>query len=514
MFKAAAIFSDNMVLQREKNISVWGEADDGAIVSAQINGAKANCVCKDGKWSLTLPPMQAGGPYELHIECSEAIKESENVVSVKQTHTFRNVMIGEVWLCGGQSNMELELQNAKGGKEELAKLSKDMPIRFYYTNKVGTVKQAEEAEKTAGWGECDPEGSKAWSAVGYYFAKKLSAELGVTVGLIGCNWGGTSASAWVDRKTLDTNKELNSYLEEYDKAIEGKSVQQQEKEYDEYLEYDKAWNEKSAEVYKNEPDASWERVVELCGENKWPGPVNCFNPYRPTGLFETMILRVCPYTLRGFLYYQGESDDHKPKSYYTLLTSLISLWRNIWGDEELPFIIVQLPMFKYKNDPDYKHWCLIREAQMRAYKTVKNTGIAVISDCGEFDNIHPTNKAPVGERLCLQAEKLVYGMDVKAFGPLYKSFEYTDGGIKLYFHHAENGFVIKDGEPKGFEIAGEDKEFYPAKAEVSGDSIFISSDKVSKPLYARYCWYNYGEVNVYNETGIPLAPFRTHRNDQ
>ena len=121
MFKAAAIFSDNMVLQREKNISVWGEADDGAIVSAQINGAKANCVCKDGKWSLTLPPMQAGGPYELHIECSEAIKESENVVSVKQTHTFRNVMIGEVWLCGGQSNMELELQNAKGGKEELAK---------------------------------------------------------------------------------------------------------------------------------------------------------------------------------------------------------------------------------------------------------------------------------------------------------------------------------------------------------------------------------------------------------
>lgn len=514
MFKAAAIFSDNMVLQREKNISVWGEADDGAVVTAEINGAKAKCVSKSGKWSLILPPMPAGGPYELHLECSEAIKENEKVVSVKQTHTFHNVMIGEVWLCGGQSNMELELQNAKDGKEELAKLNKDMPIRFYYTNKAGTVKQAEEAEKTACWGECDPEGSKAWSAVGYYFAKKLSAELGITVGLIGCNWGGTSASAWVDRKTLDINKELNSYLEEYDKAIEGKSVQQQEKEYAEYLEYDKAWFEKSQEVYKKEPDASWERVQELCGVNKWPGPINCVNPFRPAGLYETMILRVCPYTLRGFLYYQGESDDHKPKTYYTLLTNLISLWRNIWGDEELPFILVQLPMFKYKNDPDYKHWCLIREAQMRTFKTVRNTGIAVISDCGELDNIHPTDKAPVGERLCLQVEKLVYNMDVKAFGPIYKSYEYVNGGMKLDFDHAENGFVIKDGEPAGFEIAGADKEFYPAKAEISGSTVFISSDKVSEPVYARYCWVNYGEVNVYNETGIPLAPFRTHRDDE
>ncbi|WP_243113057.1 sialate O-acetylesterase [Ruminococcus sp. Marseille-P6503] len=514
MFKAAAIFSDNMVLQREKNISVWGEADDGAAVTAEINGAKARCTAENGKWLLILPPMPAGGPYELHLEYSEAINENGKAVSVKQTHTFRNVMIGEVWLCGGQSNMELELQNAKGGKEELAALCRTMPIRFYYTNKAATVKQAEEAEKTACWGECDPEGSKAWSAVGYYFAKKLSAELGVTVGLIGCNWGGTSASAWVNRKTLDINKELNSYLEEFDKANEGKSVQQQEKEYEEFLQYDKEWFEKSQEVYKKEPDASWERVQELCGVNKWPGPVNCVNPFRPAGLYETMISRVCPYTLRGFLYYQGESDDHKPGTYYTLLTSLISLWRNIWGDEELPFIIVQLPMFKYKNDPDYKHWCLIREAQMRAFRTVRNTGIAVISDCGELDNIHPTDKAPVGERLCMQAEKLVYNIDVKAFGPVYKSYEYISGGIKLYFEYAENGFVIKGGEPVGFEIAGADKKFYPAKAEISGSTITISSGEVSEPVYARYCWYNYGEVNVYNETGIPLAPFRTHRNDE
>ena len=504
MFKTAAVFSDNMVLQREKNISVWGEADNGAAVTAELNGKKAECTANDGKWSLILPPMPAGGPYELHIVCRTDSEESV---------IFRNVMIGEVWLCGGQSNMELELQNAKNGKAVLAELTNDMPVRFYYTNKVGTVKAAEEAERDSCWGMCDSEGSKAWSAVGFFFARKLAKELGVTVGLIGCNWGGTSGSAWVDRKTLDINKELNSYLEEYDKAIEGKSVQEQEKEYADYLDYDKAWNEKSQEVYKKEPDASWDKVQELCGENKWPGPINCVNPYRPAGLFETMLSRVCPYTLRGFLYYQGESDDHKPNTYYTLLTSLISLWRNIWNDEKLPFIIVQLPMFKYKNDPDYKHWCLIREAQMRAFQTVKNTGIAVITDCGELDNIHPTDKLPVGERLCLQAQKLAYGMNVKAFGPIYSSYEYINGGIKLSFEYAENGFNVKDEEPIGFEIAGEDKKFYPAKAEITGNTIFISSEKVSAPVYARYCWVNYGEVNIYNETGIPLAPFRTHRND-
>ena len=358
-----------------------------------------------------------------------------------------------------------------------------------------------------------PKAQRHGAQLDFFFARKLAKELGVTVGLIGCNWGGTSGSAWVDRKTLDTNKELNSYLEEYDKAIEGKSVQEQEKEYADYLDYDKAWNEKSQEVYKKEPDASWDKVQELCGENKWPGPINCVNPYRPAGLFETMLSRVCPYTLRGFLYYQGESDDHKPNTYYTLLTSLISLWRNIWNDEKLPFIIVQLPMFKYKNDPDYKHWCLIREAQMRAFQTVKNTGIAVITDCGELDNIHPTDKLPVGERLCLQAQKLAYGMNVKAFGPIYSSYEYINGGIKLSFEYAENGFNVKDEEPIGFEIAGEDKKFYPAKAEITENKIFISSEKVSVPVYARYCWVNYGEVNIYNETGIPLAPFRTHRND-
>lgn len=510
MFKAAAVFSDNMVLQREKNIMIWGTADDGAVIAAEINGSKALCAVRDGKWTVTLPPMPAGGPYELKL----SFHESVNDTAVAETKTFYNVMIGEVWLCGGQSNMELELQNAKDGKEELSKLTADMPVRFYYTNKMGTVEAAVEAEKHSGWTVCDPEGSKAWSAVGYHFAKKLSKELGVTVGLIGCNWGGTSASAWVDRKALESSVETRSYLEEYDKAVEGKSVEQQKREYEEFQAYDKAWYEKSQEVYKEQPDISWDELQEKIGKNLWPGPMGCTNPFRPTGLFETMLMRVCPYTMRGFLYYQGESDDHKPKTYYTLLTKLISLWREKWEDDEMPFILVQLPAFKYAKDPDYKHWCLIREAQMRTYKTIKNTGIAVAIDCGEFDNIHPTDKKTVGDRLCLQAQKLVYGMDCDAFGPMYKSFVYKDGGIELSFDHADSGFEIKGDTAAGFEIAGEDKSFVPAKAEICKDKIFISSDKVEEPVYARYGWFNYFEPNVFGKNGLPLAPFRTSRHDE
>lgn len=507
MFKTAAVFSDNMVLQREKNISIWGEAADGAVISVLLNGEEANCIAKNGKWTVVLPPMAAGGPYELNITCT-------NVDNSVEKCTFSNVMIGEVWFCGGQSNMELEIHTSKNGEELLKTLTPDMPIRFYYTGKANTVEKAIEMEKNSCWSVCGEESSRAWSAVGFYFAQKLAKELGVTVGLIGCNWGGTSASAWVNRETLESDKSTNTYLETFLNNIEGKTLEQQILEYSEYEEYDRAWFEKSQEVYKEKPNVSWDEVCKICGENKWPGPINSVNPFRPAGLFETMVMRVCPYTMRGFLYYQGESDDHKPDVYYTLLTKLIGLWREKWEDDEMFFNIVQLPMFKYQADPDYKHWCKIREAQMKAFRTVKNTGIAVISDCGEFNEIHPTDKKPVGERLCLQAQKYVYGMDVKAFGPVYKSYRYKDGGIELYFDYADNGFIINGDEPKGFEIAGEDKVFYPANVKIDGNKIYINSDKVEKAVFARYNWFNYADVTIFNETGIPLAPFRTSMHDE
>ncbi len=500
-FSVASIFSDNMVLQKGKNVAVWGEAEDGAVITAGINGVSAKAKAKDGRWQIALPPMEYGGPYELTVSCGS------------ETKTFTNVMVGEVWLCGGQSNMELELQNCKGGEEVLKELTPDCNVRFYYTQKRAIIDdQFLENERNSCWAEAGSEASKCWSAVGFFFGRKLARELGVTVGLIGCNWGGTSASAWVDRPTLENSRETLSYIEEYEKGIEGKSVEQQIAEYDAYQEEFRRWNELAAEkVYKDDPHADWDKVEKIIGKNPWPGPINCKNEYRPCGLFETMIMRICPYTVKGFLYYQGESDDHKPDSYYKLFTNLIALWREKWGDDELPFIITQLPMFRYAHDVDKKHWCVIREAQMRAFKTVKNTGIAVITDCGELDNIHPTDKVPVGERLCLQAEKLFYGMDVDAFGPIFRTAVAKDGGFELYFDHAEGGFDVKTETIDGFEIAGEDGEFKPAQAEIAGETIFVKCSEIAEPASVRYDWSNYIVPSLYGKNNIPVAPFRTDR---
>lgn len=502
MFTVASVYSSNMVLQRDKNVVIRGEANDGAVITAEINGVKGETTARDGKWRLILPPMPAGGPYDMKISCSDGGSE-------RAEKCFTNVMIGEVWLCGGQSNMELELQNCKGGKEILETLTPDCNVRFYYTNKKSMIDEDMlAAERNTCWNEAGKDSSRAWSAVGFFFARKLAKELGVTVGLIGCNWGGTSASTWVDKETLLNCAETRSYVDEYEKAIEGKSVEQQIAEYDEYAEYQRKWYERSQEVYAKDPKCPWDKVQEICGVNKYPGPMGCKNELRPGGLYETMLQRVCPYTLRGFLYYQGESDDHKPDSYYRLFTELIKVWRRDWNDDELPFIMVQLPMFKYAADPDYKHWCKIRDAQMKAFRTVKNTGIAVISDCGEFDNIHPVDKLPVGERLCLQAEKLVYGMDIDAFGPLFGTAVLKDGGVEISFDHAEKGFDIKTESIDGFELAGADGEPHAAEAEIRGDKIFVKSAEVPAPAEVRYDWSNWIVPSVFGKNGIPLAPFR------
>lgn len=500
MLKAAQIFSNDMVLQRRKNISVFGTGEDGRTVTVTLNGVSASAVVKDGKWQTELSPMEAGGEYEMVI------------TDGTDTITFYHVMIGEVWFCGGQSNMEFEIQNAKDGKELLSTLGANCPVRFYYTPKVGTEEDAEKQGANTRWNTASPENSKYWSAVGLHFALKLSKELGVTVGLIGCNWGGSSASNWVDRETLENDKTISSYIEEYDEKTKGKTYEQMVEEYHQYEKENAEWNEKYSKLCAEKPGTSWEQAAEVLGPNTWPGPVGAINPFRPTNMFHNMVMRVCPYTIQGFLYYQGESDDHKPDSYYRLFTSLISLWREKWGDDELPFILVQLPAFKYAKDPDYRHWSKIRSAQMKAYRTVKNTGIAVITDCGEFDNIHPLDKKPVGERLCLQAEKLVYGMDVKAFGPMFRSYIIKDGGIEVSLDYAENGLTPKGEAKQCFEIAGADGEFTEAEYKIDendSSKIFVYSDKVNEPKYVRYNWFNYMESFLVNETGIPLAPFST-----
>lgn len=500
-FQVAAVFSNHMVLQRGKNVKIFGDGRDGDTVTVDFKGAKVSAKVKNGRWCAILPPMEADNGSVMTIECGSQIKK------------FENVAVGEVWLAGGQSNMEFELQNCTGGKEVLEK-DVNPGVRFYYTQKNAYQdKHFFEAERNSGWSEFGPESAKSWSAAGYFFARRIAAELGVIVGIIGCNWGGTSASTWVDKETLMRDADLKSYIEEYEAATAGKTQEEQLREYKEYLKYDAEWNKKSAICYQENPKMPWDEVVARCGENKWPGPMGCANPYRPAGLYECMLRRVMPYTLRGFLYYQGESDDHKPNMYGRLFSELIMKWRRDWEDLSLPFLMVQLPMHRYEADPDYKHWCLIREAQMDVFETVKNTGIAVILDCGEFNEIHPKDKLPVGERLALQALHLVYHTktEMEAFGPIYHSMTVQGSQAAVCFSYAEDGFSIR-GDKTGFEIAGEDEVYVPALAvpdKDRNDTLLVSASQVKEPCYVRYCWTNYGPVNYFGKNGLPMAPFCT-----
>lgn len=497
-FKVAAIFSNHMVLQRDKNIKVFGQGENGAEVTVQFLGKTYSALVKDEAWTVVLPPHPAGNGYEMIVS------------SNGQEKRFTNIAIGEVWLAGGQSNMELELKDCKNGLKML-KGDINPNVRFYYTQKNAHMNEEFfRMEEASSWKEFNEEDAKNWSAVGYIFGKKLAKELGVTVGIIGCNWGGTSASCWMSEESLSEDKELNTYLEEYKIGIGDKTEEEQIKEYHEYETYQAAWNEKCMKLFAENPAIEWQEVLEILGENKYPGPKSCINPMRPSGLFHCMVKRLVPYTLRGFIYYQGESDDHKPQMYQKLLTRLIREWREQWEDHTLPFLIVQLPMHRYKLDPDFKNWCLIREAQMNTFQTVKNTGIAVVLDCGEFNEIHPKDKTPVGERLALQALYHVYHkLDEKdAFGPIYDVCICKDNQMELRFSYAEEGFLIK-GEASGFEIAGEDLNYVKADIEIDGSKIILSAPEIRKPMYARYCWTNYGDVTIFGKNGIPLAPFRT-----
>lgn len=493
-FSVASVFSNDMVLQRKKCVKVFGNGDEGERITVSILGNTASCTVRNGKWLAVLPPMRETDSAEM------------TVTNGSETVKFYNVAVGEVWFAGGQSNMEYELRNCTGGREAIDN-DGDVNVRFFYTPKKAVGDDDyEESFKNSAWRPfSDKNSAQYWSAVGYFFAKELSERLGVTVGIIGCNWGGTSASAWMKREYAQG--ETAVYFEEYDKACEGKTEEDLVKAYRDYQAYHAAWEKKSAEYYANTPNPDWDGCLAYCGANLYPGPASPVNPMSPGVLHKSMIERVCPYTIAGFIYYQGESDDHRPEMYYTLFTQLIRNWREDWHDDALPFICAQLPMHRYSGDEDRKNWCLIREAQMRAFETVKNMGIAVIIDCGEFNEIHPRDKKPVGHRFALQALDRVYGGCDGANAPVIKSAIWREDSAELIFMHADGGFTVK-GELSGFEICGEDGEYVPARAEFVGERIVLSAANIAPPRGARYLWTNYGEIPVYGKYGLPLAPFR------
>lgn len=533
-FTVAAVFSNNMVLQRNKPIFVFGQAENETKITVELFSATSSVLASNtvsaanGLWELKLAPQSAQDGCTLKV-CSQ---ESDS------TYTFTNIAIGEVWLAGGQSNMEFELQNCVEAQEALALSGTDSPnVRFYYTNKIGWKDDHFfEAERNTCWQTWESEGKKSWSAVGFFFAQKLAKDLGCTVGLIGCNWGGTSASAWMRKEFLEADTNLNTYLTEYAETTAGKTIEQQLKEYDDYEIENAKWQEGYGKLWQKDHAITWEQAEKILGKNPWPGPKSCKNPYRPTGLYDCMLSRILPYTLKGVIWYQGESDDHKPNMYYDLFAKMIQNWREDFEDEDLPFVFVQLPCHRYEADPDFKHWCLIREAQAKVHNNIKNAFMTVALDLGKFSDIHPTAKKEIGQRMETVALEKVYGQNIKSISPLFQSFYAQGNKIILSFTNAEEGFILRDDEKElneykkmeqnqgtpvpadftGFEIAGADGIFYPANFELGTGSnlntITVSSPKVQEPKAARYAWFNYGPVTVFGKSGLPLAPFRTNPN--
>ena len=525
-FAFASIFSSHAVLQRNKPVCIFGTGTDGKEVTVTLYDkgksilSQTHTTVTDGTWKAYLCPLDAQEDVTLTAE------------SEGTTLSLNDIAVGEVWLAGGQSNMEFELGNCTEGPDEL-KQNLAPQVRFYYTPKNAWKDEAfYEAEKNSLWETSESKGKTHWSAVGYFFAKQLSQRLGVTVGVIGCNWGGTSASAWMNTERLEKDEDLRTYLTDYESATRGKSVEQQCKEYDEYVVANDAWQKKCDALYKENPQIEWDEVQKQIGKCLWPGPMGCKNPYRPSGLYECMISRIMPYTLKGFIYYQGESDDHKPAFYYKLLRELIYQWRTDWNDDTLPFLFVQLPENRYKQDKDFKNWPLIREAQKKIWQTVHNTHMTVALGLGEYNDIHPKHKKQLALRMADSALSNIYGLieKEKNESPVLRTAVPSEDKMILYFDNAASGLTLCDDKLRteryfklearqnntvpadfsAFELAGKDKQFYPAQAQVNADgTLTLSSPHVAQPLYARYAWYNYGPVTLFGKNGIPASPFNT-----
>lgn len=449
--RVAGVFSNDMVLQRHQPIVIWGWADKGERVSVSLDKLSKNVKADaSGKWKVILPPMEAGGPYDLKV-------------AGKNTITFDNILIGDLWVCSGQSNMGVTVKNANNPDQETASANYPLIRLLDVPRNMPTV--PEEDIKTASWKVCSPQTISGFSAVAYFFGRNIYNEINVPVGLIHTSWGGSNVEAWT---SMD-------YLTKVDK----------------YANYPAVLAETIA---KMQPDA-----------NVHPNKIH-------TSLYNGMIHPLVNMPVKGVIWYQGESNTYEGMLYRTLFPNMIQCWRDKWRQPALPFLFVQLANYTDElPDPGPSNWAKLREAQLLSL-TVPNAAMTVAIDVGEAKDIHPKNKQEVGYRLSRNALRLVYGKSVVDSGPLYESMQTEGDKIVLSFRHTSGGLVARDkyGYLKSFAVAGPDRKFYWAKAAIRGSQVVVYSDKVPNPVAVRYAWAdNPGDANLYNGEGLPASPFRT-----
>lgn len=471
--KLPSIFTDNMVLQQGMNVPIWGWADEGETVTVQFREQRVVAKAVNGKWSVKLKPLKAGGPDEF-------------VVYGRNRIQLRNVLVGEVWLCSGQSNMEWPLVKAFDSQADI-KQSANPNIRLFKVENVKSdeplddLKQPWNVGKFA-WQEASPQTTPDFSAVAFYFGRALEKARGVPIGLIQSDWGGSPAEVWMSQAVLEGDADYKAnILDKYPAA--------------------RAAYEAAAAKHKAE-------------KSKGPAPRA---PWKPTELYNSMIHPILGYGIKGAIWYQGESNAGRAWQYRSLFPDMIKNWRKDWGQGDFPFLFVQLaPWDRNKKRsleeitkaPVESDWAELREAQTLTLKLAK-TGMAVITDVGEKDDIHPTKKLPVGERLALAARAQVYNEKVVYSGPMFKNLKVKGNTAIVSFDHVGGGLEAKGGKLTGFAICGEDQKWVWADAETDGKVVTVSSPEVAKPVAVRYGWADFPVVNLFNAEGLPASPFRT-----
>jgi sialate O-acetylesterase len=468
------VLSSHMVLERDLPVHVWGWAVPLEPVSVTFRGATQTTVADDlGMWSVFLPPGGAGGPFDLTINAINTIK-------------LEDVLVGDVWLASGQSNMEFRLRQAATGPADLPGAAIDHIRLLLVKTKAADAAEPdiETASGTTGWVASTPETAAQFSAIGWYFARDLQQREHVPIGVIDSTWGGTVADAWTRLAALGEAGGLDGVFSARghmtDRETRAAILDEQHK---------KA-KELARAAGKPEPQFPWHPSL---------------NSWGPGMLYNGMIAPLTPFPIRGVIWYQGESNSALERApiYGRVFRTMIEDWRRQWQIGDFPFLFVQIANFK--SSPS-ETWAPIREAQRQTLE-LRNTGMAVTIDIGNPDDVHPTDKLTVGTRLALAARAISYGETVEYSGPLFRQVTPEGSSIRVWFEHAQG--LEARGVLTGFEVAGEDGVFAPAEARIDGDTVVLTSAAVVKPLAARYGWANSPECHLYNRAGLPASPFNS-----
>ncbi len=495
--KLPAVFSDNMVFQREVKAPVWGWADAGEKVKITASWGEDEEVTAgtDGKWSTKIKTPKAGGPFTVKFEG-------------KNSFELKNVMSGDVWVGSGQSNMQWNVNNSVNGKEEVA--AANYPnIRLF---SVRLVPSKTPLEDTAGskWVVCEPSSVGNFSAAAYFFGRKLYKELNIPIGLINTSWGGTSVEAWTPASAQADDAVAKSQIDGYEKrALTYTEEEAKKKLAEEKAKYDadkKKYDEAVAALKPGEKKPNAPRAPRL---EVHPHK----NQNYPSNLYNGMICPILPFAIKGAIWYQGEHNSGQPNLYKDKLVKMVKSWRAAWGQGDFPFYAVQLPNFMTAWTSPAEptaNWALMREAFAQAAAELKNSGIAVTIEIGEADDIHPKNKQDVGDRLGRLALKETYDMDKVVTSPLFKSCKFKDGKAIVRFDNGGAPLAIKGDKLEGFALVDENMKTVKAEAVITDeDTVTVFSKEISKPVMVYYAWANNPVgVNLINKEGLPAGPFR------